>query len=381
MKIGIIDADLCYKVRHRFPNLACMKLSAFHKQQGDTVVLITQPAETICNAFDRLYVSKVFTDTALPEWLAQHPKAIYGGTGFFYDKAPPLPEHVEHIFPDYHLYDAWLTTQPDGAWKAYYTDYSIGFLTRGCFRKCAFCVNQNSNHVQMHSPLTEFMDAERPRICLLDDNFFGHRDWKRLLNELQSSGKRFQFKQGLDIRLLNDEKAEMLFAGKYCGDFIFAFDHIADKVQIEEKLRLARRYTNKNLKLYLFCAFDREDKWGDAFWQRDILEVFERIEVLMRYNALPYLTRYQRYRNSPYYGMYVTLARWCNQPRIFRKKSFREMVTDEGAGSSAYRYALAFEQHCPAISRFYDMKTRQEGFNGFCPRSERLSTGQNQSGL
>ena len=107
---------------------------------------------------------------------------------------------------------------------AYYTDYSIGFLTRGCFRKCAFCVNKNYDRVCTHSPLLEFLDTARPKICLLDDNFFGSPRWKDLLLELQQTGKPFQFKQGLDERLLTDEKCALLFASKYDGDYIFAFD-------------------------------------------------------------------------------------------------------------------------------------------------------------
>lgn len=362
MNIGIIDADLCYRAKHRFPNLACMKLSGYHKSCGDKVTLITTPSVVMCEAFDRIYISKVFTDTELPEELQKLGNAVYGGTGFFYDKAPLLPDEIEHSFPDYHLYDQWLDEAPKGKWKEYYTDYSIGFLTRGCFRKCAFCVNGNYSSVQEHSPLREFLDISRPKVCLLDDNFFGYKGWKWLLHELQDSGKRFQFKQGLDIRLLDAEKADMLFHSRYCGDFIFAFDNISDRKAIEEKLRLARQYTNRNLKFYVFCGFDRQDKWDETFWKRDVEEVFERIEILMRYNALPYLTRYYRYKDSPYRGMYITLARWCNQPKLFRKKSFREMVMDEGMNRSPYRYAAFYEQENPAISRFYDMKNQTSAY-------------------
>src|SRR5699024_11476353 len=84
----------------------------------------------------------------------------------------------------------------------YYTDYSIGFLSRGCFRQCEFCVNKVYKQCSAHSNLSEFMDISRPKLCFLDDNFFACSNWKEVIEEVQVTGKRFQFKQGLDERLL-----------------------------------------------------------------------------------------------------------------------------------------------------------------------------------
>lgn len=39
--IAIIDADIVGKKKHRFPNLCCMKISAYHKKIGDLVTLKT----------------------------------------------------------------------------------------------------------------------------------------------------------------------------------------------------------------------------------------------------------------------------------------------------------------------------------------------------
>jgi len=64
MKIAIIDADLIGRKRHRFPNLACMKLSGYHKDKGDSVALTTDYEDL--QQFDHVYVSKVFTDTPIP---------------------------------------------------------------------------------------------------------------------------------------------------------------------------------------------------------------------------------------------------------------------------------------------------------------------------
>lgn len=358
MRVAVIDADLIGRKRHRFPNLACMKISGYHKTHDDAVTLwLTYDGLDI---FDRVYISKVFTDTPIPESVLELNHVYYGGTGFYYDKAPCLPDAIEHQMPDYHLYDAWVQGQLERGGKhneyAYYTDYSIGFLTRGCFRKCAFCVNKNYSSVSIHSPLLEFFDESRPKVCLLDDNFFGSSSWKELLLELQQLEKPFKFKQGLDERLLTDEKCVLLFSSKYDGDYTFAFDNIADAEIIEKKIMMVRKYSDAVLKFYCFCGFDREGKWDTDFWRQDILDLFFRIRLLMKHHCLPYVMRYARYNDSPYRGMYITIARWCNQPSFFKKKSLREFATANGESSACYRYVQEFEVACPVVSDYLDIK-------------------------
>ena len=358
MRVAVIDADLIGRKRHRFPNLACMKISGYHKAQGDSVSLrLTYDG---LDAFDRVYISRVFTDTPVPEDVLHLENVCYGGTGFYYDKAPRLPDAIEHQMPDYHLYDAWVQEQLERGGKtrefSYYTDYSIGFLTRGCFRKCEFCVNKNYDRVSEHSPLAEFYDPTRPKICLLDDNFFGSPHWKELLLELQEVGKPFRFKQGLDERLLTDEKCRMLFSSRYDGDFIFAFDNVADAALIESKIHLARKYTSAILRFYCCTGFDRNGKWDDAFWKQDIFDLLLRIQILMRNRCLPYVMRHERYKDSPWRGVYISIARWCNQPGFYKKNSLREFADINGKSSACYRYLDEFEQHFPEVSPYFDMK-------------------------
>lgn len=324
MKVGIIDAEIIGKNKHRFPNLACMKLSSWHKKNGDDVRLITNYNDI--GEFDKVYISKVFTKTSVPDGVLESSNVQYGGTGFYYDKAPFLPPHIEHAMPDYHLYDNWINDCIAGGAKesefTYYKDYSVGFVTRGCFRKCQFCVNKNSNRSLPHSPPAEFLDPHRKKMCLLDDNFLACSDWKNILLGLQALNQRFQFKQGLDERLLTDEKCELLFNSKYDGDYIFAFDNVGDSVVIENKLALIRKYTNKVLKFYVFCAYDRNDQWDNSFWLNDIESVLQRVKILGAYRCKPYIMRYDRYIESPYRKIYVDFARWCNQPGFFWNMSF-----------------------------------------------------------
>lgn len=363
MKIAIIDADLIGRKRHRFPNLACMKISAYHKSIDDSVTLKTD--YNGLEDFDKIYISKVFTDTPVPEGILNMKNVNYGGTGFFYDKAPCLPDSIEHQMPDYNLYDDWVEEklQAGGKPRDYvcYRDYSIGFLTRGCFRKCDFCVNKNYDRVLVHSPLVEFHDPSRPKICLLDDNFLGSPHWRELLQELKTLNKPFHFKQGLDERLLTEEKCELLFSCKYDGDYIFAFDNVADAALIESKIKLARKYTNAVMKFYCFCGFDRDGRWDEEFWKQDIFNLLYRIEILMRNRCLPYVMRFARYTESPYRGVYITIARWCNQPSFYKKKSLREFAICNGMKSSCYKYIDDFEQRYPEIASYYDLKYERNG--------------------
>lgn len=362
MRIGIIDADLLYRKRHRFPNLACMKISAYWKEQGVKTELLLDYSQI--EEYDRIYLSKVFTDTFVPNHILSMEKIVYGGTGFFYDQAPALPEKVEHHMPDYHLYDVMVERNTDRKKKnefQFYTDYSIGFLTRGCFRQCRFCVNRNSTGAVCASPLTEFYDPARKKLCFLDDNFFACAGWEELLMGVLETGRSFQFRQGLDLRIMQRKQMELLYSGKLDNGMIFAFDNFAEKELIIRKLELLREVvpiSYQKIKLYVLCGYDWEGTWKPDFWAEDIRDVFERIKILMMYGCLAYLMRYEAWMRAPeiYKGMYINLSRWCNQPAQYAKKSLRESCTGQGENSSCFRYLTAFEKVHPEMSHYLDMK-------------------------
>lgn len=359
LNIAIIDAEIVGKKKHRFPNLASMKISGYYKRHGHNVGLKLDYDGL--EHYDRVFISKVFTETKVPDIVLKMDNVEYGGTGFYYDKAEPLPCEIEHHMPDYHLYNDWVNEQiTNGGKRAefeYYLDYSIGFTTRGCFRRCEFCVNKNYTHVSKHSSLDEFYDPTRKYICLLDDNILGYPKWKEIFNDLISTGKYFQYKQGMDERILTEEKCEVLSRCKYKGDFIFAFDNIQDRQIIEEKMKLLKQYVRKQCMFYVFCGFDRDNIWDDTFWERDMIDTFERVLILMKHKCLPYIMRFNRYEKSPYRGMYINLARWCNQPSFFKKKSFREFCEVNGETSACYGYMRQFEERHPEIaSKYFDAK-------------------------
>lgn len=364
MNIGIIDADLIGRKQHRFPNLACMKLSGYYKSKGDKVTLKLDYESF--EAYDKVFISKVFTDTPINEKVLEISNVEYGGTGFFFDKAPDLPYDIEHFMPDYSLYTAWVQNKIDSGSKSIqFDDYiksSIGFTTRGCFRKCAFCVNKKYDCTVIHSPINEFLDISKPRISLWDDNFLAFPGWRQILKTIVETKKYFQFRQGLDLRLMTEEKVLAFKPVKYFGDYIFAFDFLGDRDLIENKLTIWKKHIKKTTKLYVFTGFDRNEKWDQNFWKQDIEDTFERIKILMKFGCLPYIMRFNRYEESPYKGMYITLARWCNQPNQFKKKSFREFCLTNGVNSSSVRYMNEFAAKFPEIAlKYFDLK--YEGLN------------------
>lgn len=341
LRIGIMDADLLDNgTRH--PNLALLKISGYCKSYGHNVRLIQSYDEVAKDGqinyldFDLLVMSRVFKFTQVPDIIYLMIKQgfiAYGGTGFFEINGPVLPKAVEHFKPDYTLYNDYIEWKTGGDEKKKkrdwddYISYSIGFTTRGCIRHCDFCVNRLSNGVTYWSPVKEFLDESRPKIYLWDDNIMAAppRVFKLVMDDLQATGKPFQFRQGMDIRLMTEQKAKLLSEVKYHGDYIFAFDHYRmdnpnEKRQVEQTikgLKIWRTYCRKSTKLYVLVAYDSQD-------EKDIEGTFFRIKILMEYGCLPYIMRFEEYNNSRFKSMYTQLARWCNQPGFYKKMSFRQ---------------------------------------------------------
>ena len=191
MKIGLIDVD-----GHNFLNLPLMKLSAYHKRNGDDVEWYN-PLLAWKYPYDKVYMSKVFTFT--PDYL--HPvnasEIIRGGTGYYYpDGGQPLPPEIEHVYPDYSLY-------PERT-----KDTAYGFLSRGCPRGCGFCIvgKKEGRRSQKVADLSEFWHGQK-NIELLDPNMFSCPDWKDLSEQLIASKAKVNFNQGCDIRTIDEEKA------------------------------------------------------------------------------------------------------------------------------------------------------------------------------
>ena len=382
LKVGMADIDLLNNGT-RYPNLAQMKMSGWAKAQGHEVKLLMPEDLARLSDYDIILASKVFNYTPIPDELMELIKRntseldpletryravnepsvagtlkqlsdkkpdttriLIGGTGFFEDGGRDLDTEIDQHMPDYELYSEYVANKIKSGWKrSYFNDYfdcSMGFLTRGCFRKCSFCVNRKYDRAYVSTEdVSVFLKPGSKRIYLWDDNFLaiGRIKSIELLDKLIAADVPFQFRQGLDIRLMSDEVAEKLLHCRYNGEFIFAFDHIQDREIIVEKLKLWRRHTPRRATFYVLCGFDarsHDPKYGINLdmpdEEKDLIDIgntFERIRILMEFGCIPYVMKHVLCRDSPYYGIYIQIARWCNQPNQFKKMSFEEFCLNQ----------------------------------------------------
>lgn len=231
MKIGLIDVD-----GHNFPNLALMKISAWHKAQGDSVNWWIGFEQ-----YDRVYMSKVFTFTPDIDTCIMADEVVKGGTG--YDLKNKLPQEIESMFPDYSLYNI--------------TDTAYGFLTRGCPRNCPFCIvgkKEGLKTVQV-AELSNFWNGQK-EIKLLDPNITALKDCDRLFQDLIDSKAWVDFTQGIDIRLMTEKKVNLLNCMKV-KMLHFAWDNY--EFSTYEKLKKFRpllKYDSRKLRVYVLTNFN-----------------------------------------------------------------------------------------------------------------------------
>lgn len=233
MKIGLIDVD-----SHNFPNLALMKISAYHKANGDQVEMWNGLLH-----YDKVYMSKVFDDTYSKDidTCINADEIIKGGTG--YDLQNKLPNEIEHLYPDYSLYGI--------------TDTAYGFLTRGCPRNCPFCIVAQKEGLKANkiANLSEFWTGQK-EIKLLDPNITASSDCEDLFQDLINSDVFVDFTQGIDIRCMTEKKAEMLNHIKL-KMLHFAWDNW--EFSTYEKLKYFRpllKYDSRKLRVYVLTNFN-----------------------------------------------------------------------------------------------------------------------------
>ena len=315
MKIGLIDVD-----GHNYPNIPLMKISAWHKKQGDSVEWYNP---MFSGHMDKIYMAKVFSFTDDFQYFVDADEVIKGGSGYaislvngreVYNKAKDidLPPEIEHIYPDYSLYGI--------------TDTAYGFLTRGCPRGCSFCHVAAKEGMKSHkvANLKEFWNGQK-NIVLCDPNILACKDWKGLLWQLINSKAWVDFNQGLDIRLMTEEKAEMLKKIKV-KTLHFAWDRYEDKRFIIPKLKMFKEITGineRNLIVYVLCNYDTT-----------IEQDLERIYTLREMGYWAYVMLYDK-EHIPIGHDLRKLQRWVNNRFIFAKcKTFEEYEGRENESSN-----------------------------------------------
>lgn len=321
MKIGLIDADLMWQKRpigrrygktkaDIFPNLAIMKLSAWHKKQGDTAEWYNG-----FEHYDRVYISKVFSTTPESGMVINADEVIRGGSGYNIRLVDGrevwtgcnddnLPHDIEHIMPDYSLYPT-------------VKDTAFGFLSRGCPRGCQFChvASKEGRKAYKVADLSEWWNGQK-NICLCDPNILACREWSDLLSQLADSKARVDINQGMDARLLTREKVELLNKIKL-ATIHFAWDDYRQKDAVLKGLQCFSEHFHRSLdrghfaQVFVLTNFDTTP-------EQDL----ERIYTLRDMGFEPYIMIYDKAHAAPFYK---SLQRWVNMRAIFHcVKTFEE---------------------------------------------------------
>ena len=294
MRIGLVDVD-----SHGFPNISLMKISAWHKKQGDAV---EWHSPLFSGHLDRVYMSKVFSFSPDYEFAIDADEIVRGGSGYAistvdgreqYGADPALPYDIEHTYPDYALYGI--------------TDTAYGFLTRGCPRGCPFCHVASKEGRVSHqvAELSEFYDGQR-KIVLCDPNILGCRDHMRILQEVENTHAEVEFNQGIDARLLTEENVRMLNNIKMktmhtAWDTMEQSDRVIDGLTLYSK---HGRVHPHNVLVYMLTNF------GTTL-EEDIY----RVTKIRELGFMPFTMIYDKKHSDQ---IHRDFARWTNNPFVLK---------------------------------------------------------------
>lgn len=308
-KIGLIDVDSHSNV----PNIALMKLSAWHKAQGDDV----EWYDPFGGQYDKVYMSKVFTFTEDYAYPIHADEIEKGGTG--YDIIKKLPDEIDKIFyPDYSIY------------PKVPKDTAYGFLTRGCIRKCKWCVvNEKEGFIHPYADIEEVC-RDRKKAVLFDNNVVGCDYGLEQIEKIIKLGISVDFNQAMDARLVTPEIAQMLAKVKWLNYIRFGCDTHAQIAHCERAIELLRKYGYKGMVDLYTMIYD------------DINECYERISYWRHprfkwkvvCQAQPMLDLHSKVQHIPLWEK--VLARYVNRKAIFLSTDFKDYVHSKGIKGSDF---------------------------------------------
>ena len=296
MKIGLHDAEKEYLKNKSFPNYALMKISAWHKAQGD-IVEWWNPLY----GYDRVYSSKVFDFTPVNSYLPED--AIRGGTGYRdipIDKAL-LPE-IDDMFPDYSIY-------PE-------CDYAIGYLTRGCPNNCRWCVvPRKEGQIRAYRTWQDLVRQDTDKLILMDNNILSCNYGIEQLKSLIGSGYKIDLNQGMDARLVIEDLADILSRLSWIRFIRFSCDQKSQIVPVKRTVDLLMKHGVKPYRIFVYLLVTA-----------DIEDASERIEALKGYKAINIYAQAERNERL---GIMPNVAQLEFQQRYvyggcYRKETWRE---------------------------------------------------------
>ena len=287
-RIGLIDVD-----GYHYPNLALMRIAAWHKSIGNRV----EWALPFFGAYDKIYASKIFTFTPDINSLSYHTdNLIKGGTG--YNIRSRLPEEID-TFPvvDYSIYPQY--------------HFSIQRYSIGCIRKCPFClVNEKEGFIHPVMPVSWNENAEW--IEVFDNNFFANPKWPTAVEDLNRQNLPIKF-HGIDLRILDADHIQALKTMKIKGGIHIAWDN--PKLDLTKRLvTLVENYPPSKVMCYVLIGYDstiEQDLW--------------RLRTLKALKITPYVMVFRDYANQKRLTPYETdIQRWANRTAFFKSCDFLE---------------------------------------------------------
>lgn len=299
MNVALLAVDSNY------PNLALMKVSSWHKSQGDTVEWYN-PFDT----YDRLYMAKVFSFTPDYGFVIANVRGevVRGGTG--YDIRSSLPGDMDRLQPDYSLYPAVDSRT------------SYGFLTRGCPNRCRWCVvPQKEGGIRPYMDVDDItLHGERPYAVLMDNNVLACDYGLSQLEKIAERGYHVDFNQGLDARLVTLDVARLLARVKWIKRIRFGCDTTAQIVECERAIQLVRQAGYKG-EFFLYCILI------------DFAESYHRLNYWRKYKyVLPHAQPY-RDLNNPHQRIpqwQKDMAHWADRKELYRSCDFKDFSPRKG---------------------------------------------------
>jgi len=257
-----------------YPPLGLMRISTWHKWRGDCVDFVKDPPlpptdfgykpPILKDRYDKIYICSLFTYhytnvvECIKKYQKSYPDAEIKVGGVLATLLPHLIEEATGVTPHTGLFEEVEGCPPDYSLFPK-LPYSISFTTRGCFRKCRYCVVSTIEpRFFVREQWEKDVNPKSERIVFWDNNWLHSPNFHKDIEKLKRIGKPYDFNQGLDCRLFDREKAELLAQTKIMP-LRFAFDNPSQDGSIQEAIMVSREFGFSDIRIYVL--YNSEEKY------------------------------------------------------------------------------------------------------------------------